>query len=156
MVHTSRGKKSGHDITYHIVPYSTTIMNNETKGSSLATPPQQEAERKIRQYLVINDKIFSAGIKRKDSYVNCDVMFLSGDLKTYVSVDSTRLGGIMARDFYSYSIPRTIVLVPPTPLSPELLRSLVSTMAAAGSSALPSPVSGRRPNYRRDRGIRDG
>ncbi len=43
----------------------------------------------------------------------------------------------MARDFNSYSILRTIVLVPPTPLSPELLRSLVSTMAAAGSSALP-------------------
>ncbi len=49
-------------------------------------------------------------------------------------------------DFYSYSILRTIVLVPPTPLLPELLRSLVSTMAAAGSSALPSPVSGQRPN----------
>ena len=50
--------------------------------------------------------------------------------------------GDLAHDFYSYSILRTIVLVPPTPLSPELLRSLVSTMAAAGSSALPSPVSG--------------
>jgi hypothetical protein len=60
--------------------------------------------------------------------------------------NTTRLGGIMVRDFYSYSILRTIVLVPPTPLLPELLRSLVSTMAAAGSSALPSPVSGRRPN----------
>ena len=63
-----------------------------------------------------------------------------------VGPTTTSLGNIMASDFYSYSILRTIVLVPPTPLSPELLRSLVSTMAAAGSSALPSPISGRRPN----------
>ncbi len=66
-------------------------------------------------------------------------MFMHGILHT-------SLGVIMVRDFYSYSILHKIVLVPPTPLLPELLRRLVSTMAAAGSSALPSPITGRRPN----------
>jgi hypothetical protein len=34
---------------------------------------------------------------------------------------TTSLGNITASDFYSYSILRTIILVPPTPLWPELL-----------------------------------
>jgi hypothetical protein len=58
----------------------------------------------------------------------------------------TSLIPILARDFYSYSILRTIVLVPLTPLLPKLLRILVSTMVAGGFSTLPLPTAWRHPN----------
>ncbi len=52
----------------------------------------------------------------------------------------------LACDFYSYSILRTIVLVPLTSLPPKLLRILVSTMAAGRFATLPSPTARQHPN----------
>ncbi len=59
---------------------------------------------------------------------------------------STSLIPILARDFYSYSILRTIVLVPLTPLPPKLLRILVSTMATGAFATLPLPTAWQHPN----------
>jgi hypothetical protein len=58
----------------------------------------------------------------------------------------TSLIPISARDFYSYSILRTIVLVPLTPLPPKLLRILMSTMAAGRFATLTLPTVRRHPN----------